>query len=76
MSSIYHLVNRGFSAEEERKDLRRKDMKIIAIVGEKEAPIAVPLVCRNILLLNSKKLLVILVWRKWVIKLGSKIRSG
>ena len=45
---------------------------MFAMVGEKGAPIVVPLICWNVRLVNSKKVLLMLMCRSRIMRLGSK----
>ena len=47
---------------------------MFATVGEKAAPVALPVVCWKLISANSKKVLVRLMCRSHVMRLGSKIR--
>ena len=47
---------------------------MFAMVGEKAAPIAMPVVCWKLISANSKKLLVRLMCRSRIMRFGSKIR--
>ena len=54
LSSIYLLINRGITSCADRNLVRIVDIKMLASVGEKAAPIAVPLTCWNIRSANVK----------------------
>ena len=71
MSSIYLARVSGLMGCVCRNDLKTEDMKILAIVGEKAAPMAVPFTCWKMWQPNMKLFMVMLMWRRRVMKFGS-----
>ena len=58
MSSIYLFSSSGWVEVSMVRRLKNTDMKMLATVGEKGAPIAVPLCCWNIFPAKEKKIVV------------------
>ena len=54
MSSMYRDMSSGELVCVARKFRSTVDMKILAMVGEKVAPMAVPFICWNVMLSNVK----------------------
>ena len=58
MSSMYLVSSRGL---------------LFCVLGEHAEPIAMPLICWNVRLANSKQLLLTLICKSFIIRLGSKM---
>ena len=71
MSSMYLFRRCGFLGWDAMNFSKMMDIKMFAMVGEKAAPIAVPLTCLKVMGPNSKKFEVTLVCSSLIIRFGS-----